>query len=282
MSTRLYHRLAQSGLLVGLMALLSNLAQAASDYGVNLQPPATPIAQEILHLHMTVFYICVGIFVVVCGFMFYSIIFHRKSRGYKPATFHESTTVEIIWTIVPFFILIAMAIPATSTLLQIVNTRPGADLVVKVTGYQWKWRYSYPKQHIGFFSNLSTPIDQIHNQQAKDPHYLLEVDHPLVLPVGEKVRFLITANDVIHGWWVPALGVQDDAIPGFIHEGWATITKPGIYRGQCAQLCGQGHAYMPIVVKAVPKAEFAAWVQKEQAAEQSPTAGAGATQSAPR
>ncbi len=270
MSTRRYRRLMPS--VLGLLALLSNVAHAAtgvpSDWGINIQPPATPIAQDIMNLHMTVFYICVGIFVVVTGFMFYSILFHRKSRGYRPATFHESTTVEIIWTIIPFIILIAMAIPATSTLLKIVNTRPGAKLLVKVTGYQWKWRYSYPKQHIAFFSSLSTPIAQIENKEPKNRHYLLQVNHPLVLPVGEKVRFLITSNDVIHGWWVPALGIQDDAIPGFIHEGWATITKPGVYRGQCAQLCGQGHGFMPIVVKAVPKAQFVAWVKKEQSGEQ--------------
>ncbi|MHB1951770.1 MAG: cytochrome c oxidase subunit II [Acidiferrobacteraceae bacterium] len=275
MSTRRYRRLLPSAF--GLLALLSNAAHAASgtpkDWAINIQPPATPIAQDIMHLHMMVFYICIGIFVVVAGFMFYSIIFHRKSRGYRPATFHESTTVEIIWTIIPFVILIAMAIPATSTLLKIVNTRPGAQLLVKVTGYQWKWRYSYPKQHIAFFSNLSTPIAQIENKEPKGPHYLLQVDHPLVLPVNEKVRFLITSNDVIHGWWVPALGIQDDAVPGFIHEGWATITKPGTYRGQCAQLCGQGHAFMPIVVKAVPQAEFVAWVKKQQAGQQAVAAG---------
>ena len=265
MSTRVYHRLAQSASAFGLMAFFATAARAASKYGLNLQAPVTPVARDIYHLHMEVFYVCVAILVVVAGIMFYSLIFHRKSLGHKPATFHESTTVEIIWTIVPFFILIAMAIPATTTLLKIANTRPGADLVVKVTGYQWKWRYSYPEQHIAFFSSLSTPISQIENLAPKNPHYLLQVDHPLVLPVGEKVRFLITANDVIHGWWVPALGIQNDAVPGFIHEGWAEITKPGTYRGQCAQLCGQGHGFMPIVIKAVPQAEFVAWVKQQQA-----------------
>ena len=281
MSTCRYRRLVPFGL--GLLALLSNVARAASgvpsDWGINIQPPVTPIAQDIMHLHMMVFYICVGIFVVVAGFMFYSIIFHRKSRGYRPATFHESTTVEIIWTIVPFIILIAMAIPATSTLLKIVNTRPGTQLLVKVTGYQWKWRYSYPKQHIAFFSSLSTPLAQIDDKAPKNPHFLLQVNHPLVLPVNEKVRFLITSNDVIHGWWVPALGIQDDAIPGFIHEGWATILKPGVYRGQCAQLCGAGHGFMPIVVKAVPQAQFVSWVKKEQAGEQIASANSAAATS---
>lgn len=287
MSIRVYQRLAQGASALGLMALFAQAAQAASDYRLNLQAPATPVAQDIYQLHMEVFYICVAILVVVVGIMFYSLIFHRKSRGVKPATFHESTTVEIIWTIVPFFILIAMAIPATATLLKIANTKPGAALVVKVTGYQWKWRYSYPAQHVAFFSTLSTPLRQIEGTAPKDPHYLLEVDHPLVLPVGEKVRFLITSNDVIHGWWVPALGVQNDAVPGFIHEGWATIDKPGTYRGQCAQLCGQGHGYMPIVIKAVPQAEFASWVKQQQAAASaaggasSPPAAAAPTTTAP-
>lgn len=281
MSARFYQRLAQSASALGLMVLFSAGAQAASDYGLNIQAPATPIAQEIMTLHMTVFYICVGILVVVSGFMFYSVLFHRKSRGHKPATFHESTTVEIIWTILPFAILIAIAIPATSTILKISDTQPNAQLVVKVTGYQWKWRYSYPEQHVAFFSNLSTPVDQIDGNAPKDPHYLLEVDHPLVLPVGEKVRLLITANDVIHGWWVPALGIQDDAVPGFVHEGWVEIDKPGTYRGQCAQLCGQGHGYMPIVVKAVSKEDFAAWVKQNQSTTQTGAANAPAAGGTP-
>ncbi len=247
-------------------AFFSSLAFA--DYGINLPPPVTPIGREIFELHNLIFLICVGIFIVVFAFMFYSVWAHRKSRGAKAATFHESTTVEIIWTTIPFLILVGMAIPSTATLLKMEDTRTEADMVVKVTGYQWKWKYEYPDQEISFFSNLTTPQDQITNQAAKGEHYLLEVDNPLVLPVGKKVRFLMTANDVIHSWWVPEFGVKTDAVPGFIHESWTRIEHPGFYRGQCAELCGKDHAYMPVVVQAVTEDEFDAWVKKQKAAAQ--------------
>lgn len=199
--------------------------------------------------------------------MFYSIFYHRKSRGVTPATFHESTKVEIAWTVVPFFILIVMAIPATTTLLEIYDN-DDAELDIVVTGYQWKWKYEYLNENgenVAFFSNLRTPQTEIHNTEPKGEHYLLEVDEPVVLPVDTKVRFLVTANDVLHSWWVPALAVKRDAIPGFINEVWTKATEEGVYRGQCAELCGRNHGFMPIVVNVVSKEEYTQWLGKKQA-----------------
>ncbi|MBK8509404.1 MAG: cytochrome c oxidase subunit II [Candidatus Competibacteraceae bacterium] len=224
----------------------------------------TAVSREVYDLHMLIFWICVAIGVVVFGVMFWSIFHHRKSRGAVPAQFHESTLVEIVWTIVPMLILIGMAVPATKTLVKMYDARE-AELTVKVTGYQWRWQYDYLDQDVGFFSVLSTPATQIRNVAAKGEHYLLEVDNPLVLPVGKKVRILTTAADVIHSWWVPDLGWKRDAIPGFINENWTLIEKPGVYRGQCAELCGKDHGYMPIVVKAVPEAEFNEWLAQMKA-----------------
>jgi len=240
---------------------------AAAEYGINLQAPASPIAHKILELHNLIFIISLVIFVVVFGFMFYSIIVHRKSRGFKPATFHDNVKLEILWTIIPFLILVGMAIPSTATLIEMDDTSK-SDMTIKVTGYQWKWKYDYPEQDIGFFSNLSTSRDQIDNKADKGKDYLLEVDNPLVVPVGKKVRLLVTANDVIHAWWVPQLGVKKDAIPGFINEMWTKVDEPGVYRGQCAELCGKDHGYMPIVVKAVSQDDFDKWVavQKQKSA----------------
>ncbi|MHB8455645.1 MAG: cytochrome c oxidase subunit II [Acidiferrobacterales bacterium] len=255
--------LAMTRLFVGI-GLLLFAGAAAADYAINFPTPVTPTAAEIYHLQNIILVICAVIFVIVFGFMFYSIFAHRKSRGYKAATFHESTTIEVIWTAIPFLILVGMAIPSTATLLKMENSGD-ADLTVKITGYQWKWQYEYPEQGISFFSSLSTPTEQIENQAAKDKHYLLEVDNPLVLPVGEKVRFLITANDVIHSWWVPSFGIKTDAIPGFINESWAKIDVPGTYRGQCAELCGKDHGFMPIVVKAVSQDDFNKWVSTQKA-----------------
>lgn len=247
----------------GLLGLASGSAWA--DYGYNLQAPVTPIAREILQLHNLIFIVCVGIFIVVFAFMFYSVFAHRKSRNYKAATFHESTTIEIIWTTIPFLILVGMAIPSTATLLKMEDTKTDADMVVKITGYQWKWQYEYPDHNVSFFSNLSTPREQIANTQEKGANYLLEVDNPLVLPVNKKVRFVITANDVMHAWWVPQLGVKKDAVPGFINESWAKIEEPGVYRGQCAELCGKDHGFMPVVVEAKSEAEFNDWIAKQKA-----------------
>src|SRR3990172_13008620 len=250
----------------GLLASAASGA-ASAEYGLNFPPPVTEIAREIHDLHMLIYYICVAIFIAVFGVMFYSIYAHRKSRGAKPAHFHESTTVEVVWTAIPFLILVAMAIPSTATLLKMDDTS-AADLTVKITGYQWKWKYEYMDHDVGFFSTLATPRDQIDNYEGKGAekgeHYLLEVDEPMGLPVGKKVRFLITANDVLHAWWVPQLALKKDAIPGFINEMWTRVDEPGTYRGQCAELCGKDHGFMPVVVQAVSEDEFNAWVSKKK------------------
>ncbi len=237
---------------------------ARADFAVNMTPGVTAISREVYDLHMLIFWICVAIGAVVFGVMFWSIYHHRKSRGAVAAQFHESALVEVLWTIVPMLILVAMAVPATKTLIRMADAR-GADLTIKVTGYQWRWHYEYLNEGIGFFSTLATPQDQIHNTVPKDATYLLEVDRRLVVPVGKKIRILTTAADVIHSWWVPALGWKRDAIPGFINESWTLIEKPGVYRGQCAELCGQDHGFMPVVVDAVPEAEFQQWVASMKA-----------------
>ncbi len=239
--------------------------QALADWTINMPPGVTGTSNEIFNLHMTIFWICVVIGIVVFGVMFWSIFAHRKSRGHKPAHFHEHTFVEILWTIVPLIILVVMAIPATATLIDMYDTAK-SDINIKVTGYQWKWRYDYVDEKFGYFSNLSTPQEQIDNLAPKGEHYLREVDQPLVVPVGKKIRLLLTANDVIHSWWVPEFGLKKDAIPGFVNEAWTRVDKPGIYRGQCTELCGQGHAFMPVVVKAVPEADYNTWVAEQKAA----------------
>jgi len=218
--------------------------------------------------------------------MFYSVIRHRKSVGHQAAQFHENATVEIIWTVVPFFILIGMAWPATKSLLLMKDTS-SPDLTVKVTGYQWKWSYEYLKGEgdlsgvadgVMFYSTLATPHDQIYGSAAKGENYLLEVDNPLVVPVDKKVRVLITANDVLHAWWMPAFGVKQDAVPGFIRDTWFRVEKPGTYRGQCAELCGKEHGFMPIVVVVLEQREFADWAAKQKTAS---AAGGAQTAAAP-
>jgi len=254
------------GRLIGglLLALYTALASAA--YRVNFQPPVTRIADDIYHLHMLMMYVIVVIFCLVFGVMFYSIYAHRKSVGHKAAQFHENTTVEIIWTIVPFLILIGIAWPATKVVIAYKDTSD-PDITIKATGYQWKWGYDYLKGEgagISFLSTLDTPQDEIYNRKPKDAHYLLEVDHPLVVPVGKKVRVLTTADDVIHSFWVPAFGIKQDAIPGFVRDTWFRADKEGTYRGQCAELCGRGHGFMPIVVKVVSGQQYAQWVAEQQ------------------
>lgn len=241
----------------------SSICYADGRWGLNMPVGVTPVSQDIYQLHMTIFWICVAIGVTVFGVMFYSLVMHRKSRGIKPATFHGNLRIEILWTIIPFLILVIMAIPATTVLMRMEDTGK-ADVNVKITGYQWKWQYEYLDEGISFYSNLSTPIDQIKNKVPKGEWYLLEVDKPLVVPIHKKIRFLVTANDVIHSWWVPELGIKRDAIPGFIHESWARIEKPGIYRGSCAELCGMNHAYMPIVVDARTEPEYQKWLQAQK------------------
>ena len=229
----------------------------------NLQTPQSIIAHQIYDLHTLIFVICCVIFVVVFGVMFYAIIMHRKAAGHKAQQFHENTTIEIAWTIVPFLILIGMAYPATKTIIAMKDTS-NPDLTIKATGYQWKWGYDYLQEGISFYSSLATPRDQLDGNAPKGVNYLLEVDNPVVVPVGKKVRIITTANDVIHAWWVPALGVKQDAIPGFVRDSWFKADKAGTYRGQCAELCGKDHGYMPIVVEAVEPAKYEAWVKDRQ------------------
>jgi cytochrome c oxidase subunit 2 len=243
-------------------------ATKSAGFWLNMPEGVTAVSRDVYALHMKIVWICGLIGILVFGVMFYAMIAHRKSLGVKPATFHESTLVEILWTVVPFIILIYMAFPATKTLIaHYDDSEPDIDILV--TGYQWKWKYEYLNdsgEKVSFFSNLRTPNDEIHNESPKGEHYLLEVDEPLVVPVGKKVRFLITANDVIHSWWVPAIAVKKDAIPGFVNESWTRIEKEGVYRGQCAELCGKNHGFMPIVVNAVSEDEFNAWMAKKQQA----------------
>ncbi len=241
-------------------------AHAVSRWGgLNMPYGVSPISHEIYNLHMAAFYICCVIGLIVFSVLIYSLIKFRKSKGAVPAHFHEHLGVEILWTTIPFLILVALAVPATIVLQHIHNT-DNAALTIKVTGYQWKWKYEYLDQGVSFFSNLSTTQEQIQNQAPKDEWFLLEVDNPVVVPVNTKVRLLVTADDVIHSWWVPSLGVKQDAIPGYINENWIYITEPGTYRGQCGELCGVNHGFMPVVVKAVSQDEFNKWVVDHQPA----------------
>jgi cytochrome c oxidase subunit 2 len=243
---------------------------------LNMQPPVTGIGVEVYNLHNWMMIVCVVIFVGVFGVMFYSVIKHRKSLGHKPATFHESTAVEIAWTVVPFLIVIGMALPATRTVIEMKDTS-NPDLTIKATGMQWKWGYDYLKgegEGISFLSNLATPRSQVGGpgQDPTEPrgaNYLLEVDNEMVVPVNKKVRMVFTANDVIHSWTIPAFAIKQDAIPGFVRDGWFKATQVGTYRGNCVELCGKDHAFMPIVVKVVSADDYTAWVntrKKEMAA----------------
>lgn len=245
------------------LALITTTGSALALPPSNMPVGVTPNSSMVYDLHMLVFWVCVVIGVGVFSVMFYSIWKHRKSKGHEAAQFHESTTVEIVWTLVPFAILIAIAIPATKALIQLEDTA-GSDMTIKITGYQWKWEYEYLDEGINFFSTLATPRAQIYNKKDKSENYLLEVDNEVVVPVDKKIRFLITANDVIHSWWVPQLAVKQDAIPGFVNEAWTRIEKPGVYRGQCTELCGRDHGYMPVVVRAVTQGEYDQWVREQQ------------------
>ena len=254
---------------------LAVAAAARADYHVDILPPVTPVSNDIYHLHWGILWVCVVIFFIVFGAMFWSIFKHRRSLGAKAAQFHENTTIEVIWTIVPFVILIGMAYPATRTVLEMKDAS-NADMSVKVTAYQWKWEYDYQQDGVRFFANLATPRDQIEGAAPKNENYLLEVDNPMVVPVGKKVRLLITSNDVIHGWYVPQLGINQYGIPGFIKDAWFTIDTPGTYRGQCSQICGKEHGFMPIVVVAKTPADYAAWVKDMQAKMPAPPPAAAA------
>ena len=251
-----------------LLPMLLFCQTASADFSFwNLRKGVTEISREVYDLHMLIFYICCVIGVIVFGAMIISMILHRKSLGAKPATFHESTKLEVAWTIIPIVILIGMAVPATSTLRDMYE--PGEpDLDVEVRGYQWKWQYTYlnddPAKEIQFMSALRTPQDEIQNRAGKGEHYLLDVDNPLVVPINKRIRFLITSNDVIHSFWVPDFAVKKDAIPGFVHESWAIVEEPGVYRGQCAELCGKDHGFMPIVVHAMEQEDYDNWVLEKQ------------------
>jgi cytochrome c oxidase subunit 2 len=246
-------------------ALLAALAPTAAlaDKEYNLQPPVTPVATQIFELHTFIMWICVAIFVAVFSVMFYSIFAHRKSKGHQAAQFHENTVVEVVWTVIPFLILLFMAFPATRTVLAMKDTT-AADMTVKVTGSQWKWSYDYLDDGFGFYSNLKTPLAQIENHEPKGEHYLLEVDQPLVVPVNKKIRLLVTSADVIHAWYLPAAGVQQDAIPGFVRDDWMKFDKPGVYRGQCAKICGKEHGFMPIVVDVLSADDYAKWLDEHK------------------
>jgi len=240
---------------------------ALADWALNMPVGVTEVSKEVYGLHMLILGVCVAIAIVVFGVMIVSIFLHRKSRGVEPAQFYHSTKAEIIWTVIPIIILIAMAVPAAEGLIKVEDTR-NADMTVKVTGYQWRWRYDYLDHDIGFYSTLDRESNQARRvNSGTDPfsveNYLLEVDHPLVVPVGAKVRLLLTAADVLHAWWVPDLAVKKDAIPGYINEAWFKADVPGIYRGQCAELCGRDHGFMPVVVHVLERDEYDAWLVEQ-------------------
>jgi len=257
-----------------MLALLPGLALSQGiifDDELNMRQGVTEISKSVYDLHMLILWVCVIIGVVVFGAMFWSIIHHRKSAGYKAAHFHENTKLEIAWTVVPTLILIAMAVPSTDVLVDMYDTG-GEDLVVEVRGYQWKWQYKYLDENrnntVSFFSTLTTSMDERENRVPKGEHYLLEVDEPLRIPVNKKVRFLVTSQDVIHAWWVPDFGIKRDAVPGMVNELWTIVPEPGVYRGQCTELCGKDHGYMPVVVEVLPQEDFDRWYADRLAAEQ--------------
>lgn len=252
--------------LAPVLALVSSgsaLAEEAQRWAINMPKGVTPVSNAIYDIHMIIFWICVVICAGVFGVMFYSMYAHRKSRGAVAANFHENTTAEVVWTIIPALILVVMAIPATKTLINIYDTAD-AEIDIKITGSQWKWKYEYLGEDVAFLSDLATPESEIYNTAPKGQYYLQEVSEPLVIPVNTKVRFLITAKDVIHSWWVPDFGVKRDAIPGFVNETWAYVEEPGVYRGECTELCGKGHAFMPVVVNVLEKEAYNTWLAEKK------------------
>lgn len=257
-----------------MLALLPGLALSQGiifDDELNMRQGVTEISKSVYDLHMLILWVCVVIGVVVFGAMFWSIIHHRKSAGYKASHFHENTKLEIAWTVVPTLILIAMAVPSTEVLVDMYDTG-GEDMKVEVRGYQWKWQYKYLDENrnntFSFFSSLTTSINERENRVPKGEHYLLEVDEPLRIPVNKKVRFLVTSQDVIHAWWVPDFGIKRDAVPGMVNELWTIVPEPGVYRGQCTELCGKDHGFMPVVVEVLPQEDFDRWFADRLAAEQ--------------
>ena len=256
------------------LAIAGNVSAESATRQLNMPQGVTEVSQAAYDIHMIMMWICTVIGIAVFGFMFYVMYAHRKSRGAVAANFHENHVVELIWTIVPALILIVMAIPATTALLKVYDTE-NADIDIKVTGYQWKWQYEYIGEGVKYMSELRTSQDEIYGRAPKGEHYLREVTEPLVIPTGKKVRFLITGNDVIHSWWVPDFGVKRDAVPGLFTAAWAKTDKPGIYVGECTELCGLGHAFMPVVVEVKEEAEYNEWLagKKAEAAEYASTIG---------
>ncbi|MCZ6476174.1 MAG: cytochrome c oxidase subunit II [Gammaproteobacteria bacterium] len=248
-----------------ILAVLWVFSQNASAQMFDMRRGVTDMSQRVQSLHHLILGICVVVGAIVFGVMFYSIIAHRRSKHPEPAKFHESTAVEVVWTLIPTLILIGAAVPATMTLIDI-EDNSDADLTVLITASQWKWHYQYVEAGIGFYSNLTTPLEQINNVDPKGEYYLLEVDNPLVLPTNLKVRFLTTSDDVIHSWWVPDFAVKQDALPGFINEAWTRVNTPGVYRGQCTELCGMNHAFMPVVVEVRSEEDFLSWIDDQRLA----------------
>jgi len=248
-----------------LLAVLWVYSHSAFAQMFDMRAGVTDMSHRIQYLHHLILWVCVVVGAVVFAVMFYSIIAHRRSKHPVPAKFHESTAVEIVWTLIPTLILIGIAVPATITLVDI-EDNSDSDLTILITASQWKWHYQYVEAGIGYYSNLTTPLEQINNIDPKGEFYLLEVDNPLVLPTNLKVRFLMTSDDVIHSWWVPDFAVKQDALPGFINEAWTRIDVPGIYRGQCTELCGMNHAFMPVVVEVRSEEEFLSWIEDQRLA----------------
>lgn len=311
MFSSLSSRAVQAAKVIPALGLIAASESAVAEYALNMPQGVTEISQEVYDLHMTIFYVCCVIGVIVFGAMFYSIFAHRKSRGAEAASFHHSTAVEIVWTIIPFVVLIGMAVPAASTLIKMENTR-GADMSIKITGYQWKWGYEYIGEGVSYYSTLAQPdnyarqIECDEDQYRSDEeiakyivdapadsynkyvpapklvkfpegqtdicikpsqvdNYLLNVDNPVVVPTGKKIRLMLTAADVIHAWWMKDFAVKKDAIPGFINETWMKIDEPGVYRGKCAELCGRDHGFMPVVVIAKTPEDYELWLAEEKA-----------------
>ena len=250
--------------LAGVFSMLV-ASSAQAEYALNMTEGVTPLSRDLYGLHMIVFWICVIIGGAVFGVMAWSIFYHRKSKGAQASNFHESTTIEIIWTVAPLLILIAIAIPATGTLIDLEDAKTDADINLQVTGIQWKWKYTFVDEDISFISSLAQSSRDVIKDPTGKENYLLEVDQPVVLPINKKIRFLFHSDDVIHAWWVPKLAVKQDAVPGFINDSWAIIEEPGIYRGQCAELCGKDHGFMPIVVHAVSQQDYEDWIAGKKA-----------------
>jgi len=262
------HNTLMKKILMALVGLVLATDAANADFVLNMPVGVTDMSAKIYDLHMLIFWVCVAIALLVFSVMIYAIVTFRKSKGAKAATWTHSTRAEILWTVIPIIILVVLAVPAAQTLVQIDDTR-NTEMTIKITGYQWKWQYEYVGEDVKFFSNLARASNAARQLDSGiDPfeveNYLLDVDRPLVVPAGVKIRYLLTSNDVLHAWWMPAFAIKKDAIPGYINEGWFNVNTPGIYRGQCAELCGKDHGFMPVVVQVLPRAEYDAWLAEQK------------------